>query len=66
MRLSGRLIAMDSNHTNTIFSITLRLDLFLPNFMGYRNERYLSTLMVHRCIMDAVQKRTSRQIHARQ
>lgn len=33
--------------------------------MGYLKDRYLSTLMVQRCIMEAVQRSTSRQIQAR-
>lgn len=66
MRLSGRLMAIDSSHTNTIFNITLRRVLFRPNFIGYLRLRYRSTLMVHRCIMLAVQNSTSRHIHARQ
>lgn len=66
MRLSGRLMAIDSSHTNMIFNITLLRVLFRPNFIGYLRLRYRSTLMVHRCIMLAVQNSTSRHIHARQ
>lgn len=66
MRLSGKLIAIDNNHTNTIFSITLRRVLFRPNFIGYRRLKYRSTLIVHKCIILAVQNNTSRHIHARQ
>lgn len=59
-------MAIDSSHTNIIFKVTLRLDLFLPNRMGYLSDRYLSTLIVHRCIMDAVQNRTSKHIQTKQ
>jgi hypothetical protein len=66
MRQSGRLMAMERSHTKTILRVTLFLVLFRPNFIGYRRLRYRSTLMVHRCMMEAVQNSTSRQIHARQ
>lgn len=66
IRLSGKLMAIDNSHTKMIFSVTLLLDLFLPNFIGYRRDRYRSTLIVHKCIIDAVQNSTSKHIHARQ
>lgn len=66
MRLRGRLMAMLSTQTKLIFSMTRRLVLFRPNFIGYRRLRYRSTLMVHKCMMLAVHNNTSRQIHARQ
>lgn len=66
MRLSGKLMAMERSQTMTILRVTLLLVLFRPNFIGYLRDRYRSTLMVHRCMMEAVQNRTSRQIQAKQ
>lgn len=66
IRLSGRLIAIDSSHTKLILSTTRFRVLFRPNRIGYRSDRYRSTEMVHRCMMLAVQNSTSRQIHTRQ
>lgn len=39
IKLNGRLIAMDNNHTNIILTITLFLDLLRPNFIGYLNDK---------------------------
>lgn len=66
MRQSGKLIAIDNNQTKIILSVTRRRVLFRPNFIGYFNDKYRSTLIVHKCIIDAVQNNTSKQIHTRQ
>lgn len=34
IKLSGKLIAIDNSQTKMIFNVTLRLDLFRPNFIG--------------------------------
>lgn len=66
MRLNGKLIAIDRIHTKIILRITRRRVLFLPKRNGKRSDKYLSTEIVDKCIMLAVQKSTSRQIHTRQ
>lgn len=66
IRLSGRLIAIDRSHTKIIFTVTRFLVLLRPNRIGYLNDRYRSIEIVHRCMMLAVQNRTSRHIQARQ
>lgn len=66
IKLNGRLIAIDSNHTKKIFNITRLRVLFRPNRIGYRNDKYLSIEIVQRCIMLAVQNKTSKHIQTRQ
>lgn len=66
IKLKGKLIAIDNNQTKIIFTVTRFRVLFLPNRIGYRNERYRSIDIVHKCIMLAVQNSTSKQIHAKQ
>lgn len=66
IKLKGKLIAIDSSHTKIIFNTTLLRVLFRPNRIGYLSDRYRSIEIVQRCIMLAVQKRTSKQIHTRQ
>lgn len=66
IRLSGKLIAIESNQTNAIFNVTRFLVLFRPKRIGYLNDKYLSIDIVHKCMILAVQNSTSRQIHTRQ
>lgn len=66
IKLNGKPIAMESSQTKAIFSTTRFLVLLRPNFIGYLRERYLSTDIVHRCIILAVQNRTSKHIHVKQ
>lgn len=66
IKLSGRLIAIDNNHTNIILTVTRFRVLFRPKRIGYLNDRYRSMDIVHKCIILAVQNNTSRHIHARQ
>lgn len=66
IKLSGRLIAIDRSHTKKIFSTTRLRVLLRPKRIGYRSDRYRSIEIVQRCMMLAVQKRTSKQIQARQ
>lgn len=66
IKLSGKLIAIDNIQTNMIFTVTRFRVLFRPNRIGYRNDKYRSIDIVHKCIMLAVQNSTSKQIHAKQ
>lgn len=66
IKLSGRLIAIDSSHTKMILTITRFRVLFRPNRMGYLSDKYRSMDIVHKCIILAVQNSTSKQIHTKQ
>lgn len=66
IKLKGKLIAIDSSHTKIIFKTTRFLVLLRPKRIGYFSDKYRSIEMVHRCIMLAVQNRTSKHIHTRQ
>jgi hypothetical protein len=54
IKLNGRLIAIDNNHTKKIFNTTRFLVLFRPNLIGYLSDRYRSIEIVHKCIMEDV------------
>lgn len=66
IKLNGKLMAIDKSQTKKIFSMTRFRVLFRPNRIGYRRDKYRSMEIVHKCIILAVQKRTSKHIHARQ
>lgn len=66
IKLRGRLIAIDSSHTKNIFNTTRLRVLFRPKRIGYRRDKYLSIEIVHKCIILAVQNRTSKHIQTRQ
>lgn len=66
IKLSGKLMAIDNNHTNIILTVTRFRVLLRPKRIGYRSDRYRSIDIVHKCMMLAVQNNTSRQIQARQ
>lgn len=59
-------MATDNSQTNIILTVTRLRVLFRPKRIGYRNDRYRSIEMVHKCIILAVQNRTSKQIHVKQ
>ena len=63
---SGKLIAIDKIQTNIILTVTRFRVLFRPNRMGYRNDKYRSMDIEHKCIMLAVQNNTSKHIHTKQ
>lgn len=66
IKLKGKLIAIDSSHTKIILRTTRLRVLLRPNLIGYLNDKYRSMEIVQRCIILAVQKSTSKQIHTRQ
>lgn len=66
IKLNGKLIAIDKIQTNIIFNVTRLRVLFRPKRMGYRSDKYRSIDIVHKCIILAVQNKTSKHIHAKQ
>lgn len=48
------------SHTSAIFTIALALDLYWLCWIGFLIATYRSNEMAQRCMMDAVEKSTSR------